>query len=59
MLAANEERINVHEKAVKFISAISPVIVPDLPAHYAVERTARSNVRAGQDVLLIITSTCA
>jgi phosphotransferase system IIA component len=40
-------------------SAISPVIVPDLPAHYAVEKATTSSVRAGQDVLLIITSTCA
>jgi glucose-specific phosphotransferase system IIA component len=40
-------------------SAISPVIVPDLPSHYAVEKAATGNVRAGQDVLLTIMSTCA
>jgi PTS system glucose-specific IIA component len=36
-------------------SAISPVIVPDLPARYVVEKATATNVRAGQDVLLTIT----
>ena len=36
-------------------SSISPVILPDLPAGYHVEKTAVTAVRAGRDVLLIVT----
>lgn len=36
-------------------SPLSPIIVPDLPAGYRVEKTTARTVRAGQDVLLIIT----
>lgn len=36
-------------------SSLSPVILPDLPAGYRVEKTALTAVRAGRDVLLIVT----
>ena len=36
-------------------SSLSPVILPDLPASYQLEKTTASIVRAGQDVLLTIT----
>lgn len=37
------------------LSPLSPVVLPDLPAGYRVEKTIASTVRAGQDVLLIVT----
>jgi len=33
-------------------SPLSPVILPDLPTHYQVEKTTATTVRAGEDVLL-------
>jgi PTS system glucose-specific IIA component len=36
-------------------SSLSPVILPDLPAGYQVEKTTVPTVRAGQDVLLTVT----
>jgi len=36
-------------------SPLSPVILPDLPADYQVEKTTASTVCAGQDVLLTVT----
>ncbi len=36
-------------------SPLSPVILPDLPEGYQIEKTAASTVRAGQDILLTIT----
>ena len=35
-------------------SAVSPVILPDLPAEYRIEKTTATSVRAGQDVLLTL-----
>jgi glucose-specific phosphotransferase system IIA component len=35
-------------------SAVSPVILPDLPSEYRIEKTKATSVRAGQDVLLTI-----
>jgi glucose-specific phosphotransferase system IIA component len=35
-------------------SAISPVVLPDLPSHYRVERTTAENVRAAEDILLTV-----
>ena len=36
-------------------SPLSPVILPDLPAGYRVEKTTAAAVRAGRDVLLVVT----
>ena len=36
-------------------SPLSPVILPDLPAGYQIEKTTASTLRAGQDVLLTVT----
>jgi PTS system glucose-specific IIA component len=36
-------------------SPLSPVILPDLPSGYQVEKTTTTTVRAGQDVLLTVT----
>lgn len=36
-------------------SAISPVVLPDLPQSYRVEKTTAREVRAGRDVLLTVT----
>jgi PTS system glucose-specific IIA component len=36
-------------------SSLSPVILPDLPAGYRVEKTTAATVRAGHDVLLTVT----
>jgi glucose-specific phosphotransferase system IIA component len=36
-------------------SPLSPVILPDLPADYRVEKTTATTVRAGRDILLIVT----
>jgi glucose-specific phosphotransferase system IIA component len=36
-------------------SPLSPVILPDLPASYRVEKTTAAAVRAGQDVLFTVT----
>lgn len=35
-------------------SSISPVIVPDLPSGYTVEKTTAATVRAGRDVLFTV-----
>jgi glucose-specific phosphotransferase system IIA component len=35
-------------------SPLSPVVLPDLPAGYRVEKTTSTTVRAGRDVLFII-----
>jgi phosphotransferase system IIA component len=35
-------------------SPLSPVVLPDLPAGYRVEKTPSTTVRAGRDVLFII-----
>jgi glucose-specific phosphotransferase system IIA component len=35
-------------------SAVSPVILPDLPAEYRIEKTTATSVRAGRDVLLTV-----
>ncbi len=35
-------------------SPLSPVILPDLPSHYRIEKTNREQVRAGVDILLVI-----
>lgn len=35
-------------------SAVSPVILPDLPATYRIEKTTATTVRAGQDVLFTV-----
>jgi sugar PTS system EIIA component len=35
-------------------SSVSPVILPDLPPEYRIEKTKATSVRAGQDVLLTI-----
>jgi glucose-specific phosphotransferase system IIA component len=35
-------------------SPISPVILPDLPADYRIEKTTAKSVRAGQDVLMTL-----
>lgn len=37
-------------------SSLSPVILPDLPAGYQVEKTPAPTVRAGQDILLTVIS---
>ncbi len=42
--------------AVAGYSSLSPVILPDLPPDYTVEKTSTTTVRAGWDVLLAITS---
>jgi glucose-specific phosphotransferase system IIA component len=36
-------------------SPLSPIILPDLPPGYQVEKTTTATVRAGQDVLLTVT----
>jgi glucose-specific phosphotransferase system IIA component len=35
-------------------SAISPVVLPDLPSHFRVEKTTAEDVRAAEDVLLTV-----
>jgi glucose-specific phosphotransferase system IIA component len=35
-------------------SILSPVVLPDLPAHYEIQKTAAKAVRAGQDILFTV-----
>ncbi len=37
-------------------SSLSPIILPDLPSHYRIEKTRLEEVRAGRDTLLVISS---
>jgi glucose-specific phosphotransferase system IIA component len=56
-LAAGQEVVHFDLADIKAAgySPLSPVILPDLPEGYQIEKTAASTVRAGQDVLLTIT----
>jgi len=62
-LAEVEQQVQAGQEIVRFdmaaiekagFKAISPVILPDLPAGYLIEKTATGSVRAGQDVLYTV-----
>jgi len=56
-VAAGQEIVHFDLAAIEAAghSPLSPVILPDLPAGYQVEKTTATVVRAGRDVVLIVT----
>jgi glucose-specific phosphotransferase system IIA component len=62
-LAKDNDQVTAGQVLVRFdlaaiaaagYSAISPVVLPDLPSHFRVERTTAEDVRAAEDVLLTV-----
>jgi glucose-specific phosphotransferase system IIA component len=63
-LASVGEEVEAGQELVRFdlatiaaagYSSLSPVILPDLPSNCTVDKTTATTVRAGRDVLLVVT----